>query len=73
MNVVKSQARKITVLTKENPRRPKSAAFKFFTALEQSKTVGEYLKKFERDKKKRRDAGLWMNTSKRQGFIKLAG
>lgn len=71
MTVEKSQARKIKVLTKENPRREKTAAFKFFSALEQSKTVGEYLKKFDRDKKKRRDAILWMNTSQRQGFIKL--
>jgi hypothetical protein len=72
MTVMKSQARKIKVLTKENPRREGTAAFKFYTALEQSKTVGDYLKKFDRDKKKRRDAILWMNTSARQGYIKLA-
>lgn len=61
--------RKIRLVTKQNPRRPGTAAHKFYEAMKGSKTVGDYLRRFRGDA--RRDAVLWLNASTRQNHVKL--
>jgi hypothetical protein len=64
-------ARSITVVAKENPRREKTDAHKYFKAMQGSATVGAYLKRFADDQKARRDASLWLSASVRDGHVKL--
>lgn len=63
-------ARAIKVTVKENPRRPGTAAHKYHEAMAKSATVGDYMRRFK-DDKARRDAGLWLNASARDGHVKL--
>lgn len=64
-------ARTIKVKSRENPRRPGTAAYKYHEAMSKSKTVGDYLGRYK-DPKAKRDASLWLSTSVRDGHVAVA-
>jgi len=68
---VKKTLKSIKVIEKQNPRRPGTAAHKFYDAMAKSKTVDAYLGRFK-DKKARRNAALWLNANIRDGYAKVA-
>lgn len=68
----KDAAKKIKVVTAENPRRKDSAAHGYYEALRGGGTVGEYLAKYP-DPTLARDARLWLNYNVRDGHVELIG
>lgn len=60
----------IKVLAEGNPRREGTKGHEYFAALAASKTVGEYLSKYE-DPTENRDARLWMNSNIKAGHVEL--
>jgi len=66
----KNSDKGIKVLVEGNPRREGTKGHEYFTALAGSKTVGEYLARYE-DPTENRDARLWMNSNIKAGHVEL--
>lgn len=62
---------KIVILAPQNPRREGSNAFAHFAKMQKSKTVADYLGKFE-EGDERRIASQWLWNTKRDGHISIS-
>jgi hypothetical protein len=62
-------ALKITLVTKDNPRRDNTDAFRHFEAMRGDITVGDYLAKFKPED--RRKAAQWLSNTVRDKFARV--